>query len=136
MKRSTDRILTTHVGSLPRPPEVLEILSDKESGKAYDRVLWGERVGEAVTNAVRKQVEVGIDIITDGELGKNSFTLYGTQRLTGLTPNAASLMSLVGAAGGGPPASSPEERGRAAGFSNTSWRLGNTPVNDGPLGWK
>jgi 5-methyltetrahydropteroyltriglutamate--homocysteine methyltransferase len=88
MKHSTDRILTTQVGSLPRPPEVLEVLSQKESGQPYDRGLWDERVSQAVANAVRKQVKVGIDIITDGEHGKNSFTLYGTQRLNGLTPNA------------------------------------------------
>ena len=136
MKRSTDRILTTHVGSLPRPPEMLEVLSQKESGQPFDRTLWDERVSHAVANAVHKQVAAGIDIVTDGELGKNSFTLYGTQRLNGLTPNAVSLASLVGAAGGGPPASSPEERIRAAGFSNTGWRLGKTPVNDGPLTWK
>jgi 5-methyltetrahydropteroyltriglutamate--homocysteine methyltransferase len=136
VQHSTDRILTTHVGSLPRPPDVLEVLSQKESSQAYDKALWDQRVSQAVTNSVHRQVEVGIDIVTDGELGKNSFTLYGTQRLNGLTPNAVPLASLVGAAGGGPPASSPEERGRAAGFSNTGWRLGNAPVNDGPLNWK
>jgi hypothetical protein len=65
----------------------------------------------AVSLGPRKQVDAGIDIVTDGELGKNSFTLYGTQRLDGLTPNAVPLMSLVGAAGRGPPARSPEERG-------------------------
>jgi 5-methyltetrahydropteroyltriglutamate--homocysteine methyltransferase len=115
---------------------VLEVLSQKESGQPYDRALWEERVSQAVADAVHKQVEAGIDIVTDGELGKNSFTLYGTQRVDGLTPNAVPLMSLVGAAGGGPPARTPEERGRAAGFSTTGWRLLNTPVNDAPLGWK
>jgi 5-methyltetrahydropteroyltriglutamate--homocysteine methyltransferase len=141
VKHSTDRILTTHVGSLPRPAEVLETLDQKESGGSYDRALWDERVRKAVAEAVRDQVEAGIDIITDGELGKNSFTLYVTQRLTGLTPNAVPMSSLIGAAGGRPPDRSPEELLRASGFSNVTRRqpgrtLGNMPVNDGPLGWK
>lgn len=137
MKHSTDRILTTHVGSLPRPHEVIEILDQKESGQPYDRALWDERVRQAVADVVRKQVEAGIDIITDGELGKNSFTLYVTQRLSGLTPNAVPMMSLIGAAGGRPRERSPEELIRASGFSRqTSRSLANMPVNDGPLGWK
>lgn len=140
MKHSIDRILTTHVGSLPRPKEVLEILDEKESGRPYDRALWDRRVDQAVADAVRKQVEAGIDVITDGELGKNSFTLYVTQRLSGLTPDSVPMASLIGAAGGRPAERSPEELFRGAGFSTTgrqtSRTLGNMPVNDGPLGWK
>src|SRR2546426_8638383 len=83
MKRSTDRILTTHAGSLARPKDLLEIMDAKLYGKPYDRDAYVKRVRTAVADVVRKQVECGIDIVTDGEQGKASFNAYVAERLTG-----------------------------------------------------
>ena len=68
MKRSTDRILTTHCGSLPRPKDLLDLMKARLSGASYD-AAYGARVRSAVSESVRKQVECGIDIPTDGEQG-------------------------------------------------------------------
>ena len=84
MKRSTDRILTTHVGSLPRPYELQQLLQRKDRGEPYDEQEFAKLVKDAVRDAVRRQVEVGIDIISDGEMSKTSFTNYVRQRLAGL----------------------------------------------------
>ena len=86
MKRSTDRILTTHAGSLARPKDLLEIMDAKLHGKPYDRDAYVKRVRSAVADVVRKQVECGIDIVTDGEQGKASFNAYVAERLTGFEP--------------------------------------------------
>ena len=83
MKRSTDRILTTHVGSLVRPPGVVEIMRAKESGQAYDQEELASRVRIAVREVVQKQVEAGVDILSDGEYGKPSFSGYVNERLSG-----------------------------------------------------
>jgi 5-methyltetrahydropteroyltriglutamate--homocysteine methyltransferase len=79
MKRSTERILTTHVGSLPRPPDVLEMMQEGGDG--------GTRLRQAVAEIVRKQIELGIDVIDDGEFGKPSFVSYVNERLAGFEPN-------------------------------------------------
>jgi 5-methyltetrahydropteroyltriglutamate--homocysteine methyltransferase len=83
MKRSTDRILTTHTGSLPRPPELIDLLSEKEFGRPYDAAVFDSKVREAVAEVVRKQTEAGIDIISDGEQGKPSYATYIKDRVTG-----------------------------------------------------
>ena len=83
MKRSTDRILTTHVGSLARPHELLDTLKEKENGRPYDAALLERQITEAVADRVRKQVETGIDIVTDGEMSKVSFLGYVKDRLGG-----------------------------------------------------
>jgi 5-methyltetrahydropteroyltriglutamate--homocysteine methyltransferase len=83
MKRSTDRILTTHVGSLPRPPDLLAAVAAKEEGKPVDEKAHAARVRGAVADIVRKQVELGIDVIDDGEFGKPSFVSYVNERLGG-----------------------------------------------------
>jgi 5-methyltetrahydropteroyltriglutamate--homocysteine methyltransferase len=67
MKRSTDRILTTHVGSLVRPPDILEMILAKVTGKPFDEAEFEKRVAEGVKDVVRKQAEAGIDIPSDGE---------------------------------------------------------------------
>src|SRR3954463_8344664 len=84
MERSTDRILTTHVGSLPRPPDLQQTLQIKDRGEPYDKAAFEARVRQAVGDAVRQQVEVGIDVVADGELSKSSFTNYVKDRLSGL----------------------------------------------------
>jgi 5-methyltetrahydropteroyltriglutamate--homocysteine methyltransferase len=63
MKFSTDRILTTHTGSLPRPPDLVAMLNSKELGESYDRNAYPGRIRRAVFGIVRQQVETGIDII-------------------------------------------------------------------------
>jgi 5-methyltetrahydropteroyltriglutamate--homocysteine methyltransferase len=83
MKTSTDRILTTHVGSLARPVELLDTMKEKEHGRPYDHARFDQQVREAVADRVRKQVENRIDIVTDGEMSKVSFLGYVKDRLGG-----------------------------------------------------
>ena len=83
MKRSTDRILTTHVGSLARPVELLDTLKLRETGEDYDQDLLDRQIREAVADRVAHQVENGIDIVTDGEMSKTSFIDYVKDRLGG-----------------------------------------------------
>ncbi len=83
MKRSTDRILTTHVGSLARPHDLLDTMKLKENDQPYDHELFDFQVKEAVADRVRQQVECGIDIVTDGEMSKVSFLGYVKDRLGG-----------------------------------------------------
>jgi 5-methyltetrahydropteroyltriglutamate--homocysteine methyltransferase len=83
MKRSIDRILTTHTGSLPRPDDLAEMLYAKESGETYDRPAFETRARSAVAETVRKQVECGVDIVNDGEMSKIGYSTYVKDRLTG-----------------------------------------------------
>lgn len=83
MKRSTNRILTTHVGSLPRPANLLEMNTVKVSGGPYDQAAWTARVKAAVSEVVRLQVEAGVDVVNDGELSKSSWSSYVNERLSG-----------------------------------------------------
>src|SRR5918999_1853791 len=83
MKRSAERILTTHVGSLVRPPGLVEIMRAKESGQPYDQQGLAAQVRRSVTEVVQRQVEAGVDIVSDGEYGKPSFSGYVNERLTG-----------------------------------------------------
>lgn len=87
MKRSTDRILTTHVGSLARPDDVLELLFAKERGEAYDGDRFESLVEASVTDIVNRQADAGIDIVCDGEQSKSSFLTYISERLSGFTPS-------------------------------------------------
>jgi 5-methyltetrahydropteroyltriglutamate--homocysteine methyltransferase len=82
MKRSTERILTTHTDSLPRPSDLLTLIQAMESG-AGDVAVFEARVRSAVAEIVRKQVEAGVDIVNDGEMGKPSYATYVKDRLTG-----------------------------------------------------
>jgi len=82
MKRSVDRILTTHTGSLPRPPDVVEMLAAHEAGKADEPAL-ARRVREAVAEVVRKQADAGVDVLNDGETSKFVYSTYVKDRLTG-----------------------------------------------------
>ena len=83
MKRSTERILTTHTGSLPRPPGLLEMLDALDAGTAPDPAAFAGRVRRAVADVVRQQVDAGVDIVNDGEQGKVGYSTYVRQRLTG-----------------------------------------------------
>ena len=83
MEHSTSRILTTHAGSLPRPADLLEMLQAKEQGKPVDEAARTGRLPGAVKEIVDKQVELGIDIVDDGEYSKPSFVTYVNERLGG-----------------------------------------------------
>jgi 5-methyltetrahydropteroyltriglutamate--homocysteine methyltransferase len=84
MKRSTDRILTTHVGSLIRPPALREFLAAKEAGKPFDQAAYAKCLKECVAEVVRKQADIGLDVISDGEFGKAiSWAQYALFRLGG-----------------------------------------------------
>jgi 5-methyltetrahydropteroyltriglutamate--homocysteine methyltransferase len=83
MHRSSERILTTHVGSLARPHELLEVMREKEHGRDYDPAQFAGLITAAVRDMVAKQVEAGLDVVTDGEMGKVSFLTYVKERLGG-----------------------------------------------------
>ena len=86
MKLSTDRILTTHVGSLPRPPDLLAMTLAKEQGGPFDAGAYADRVRSSVSGVVKKQAEAGIDVLADGEMGRFGFIPYVNDRLTGVEP--------------------------------------------------
>jgi len=85
MQRSTDRILTTHTGSLPRPRDLLLMVRARARGEPTDEHALQARLRQAVGEIVRKQAELGIDVVDDGEFGKPSFVTYVRERLAGLT---------------------------------------------------
>jgi len=82
---STDRILTTHAGSLPRPDDVVEMVRAQARGDRRDDAADAKRLRSAVAEVVRKQADIGLDIVDDGEFGKPSFVTYVRQRLGGLS---------------------------------------------------
>ena len=84
MKLSSERILTTHVGSLPRPDDLLEMLGKEDRGEPVDTVALHARTAEAVKQLVKDQVEAGIDVVSDGEMSKMAYNIYAKHRLTGL----------------------------------------------------
>jgi 5-methyltetrahydropteroyltriglutamate--homocysteine methyltransferase len=88
MKRSTDRILTTHVGSLPRPEDLRVLILKKQQGEAVDEAAFSARVKSAVAETVHRQAEAGIDIVADGEQGRIGFIPYVNERLSGIEPSA------------------------------------------------
>src|ERR1700692_3695752 len=83
MKRSPDRILTAHVGSLIRPQALQNFLRAKQAGKTYDTAAYDKCLTASVAEVVHKQAEVGIDVVRDGEFGKSiSWSLYVLERLS------------------------------------------------------
>jgi 5-methyltetrahydropteroyltriglutamate--homocysteine methyltransferase len=83
-----DRILATHTGSLIRPPELLSFLAVKERGGAVDEDSYAKTLREAVADIVDRQVEAGIDVVDDGEMGKSSWITYLYERVSGLQARA------------------------------------------------
>ncbi len=83
MKRSTDRFLTTHTGSLPRPEDLIRMMYAKEEGVPVDAAALSQRVAAAVDEVVRKQAAAGVDVINDGEMSKPSYATYIKDRLSG-----------------------------------------------------
>jgi len=83
MKRSTDRFLTTHTGSLPRPDDLVRIMYAREEGVPVERDALERRIALAVEEVVRKQADAGIDVVNDGEMSKPSYATYIKDRLAG-----------------------------------------------------
>ena len=130
MRRSTDRILTTHVGSMPRPDMLRELLLARDQGQPVVAEEFGRQVRAAGVESVHKQAEVGIDVVADGEMSKNSFVNYVRDRLSGfegVNPDPYP----------GPPEKFPEyaESMRAQSPFVPATR-GTPPLNTGPIGWK
>jgi len=94
IQQNTDRIQTTHIGSLPRPHALLDMLKAKFDGQPFDRKKFDTLLAAAVTDAVRKQVECGIDIVTDGEFSKPGFFTYIQERLEGFEQRPGQKMKL------------------------------------------
>jgi 5-methyltetrahydropteroyltriglutamate--homocysteine methyltransferase len=84
MKRSERKILTTHVGSLPRPRELLQPLHARDSGEPYEPEALERQVAAAIASVVRQQADVGIDVLNDGEHGRASFATYANTRIGGM----------------------------------------------------
>jgi len=83
MKTSEDRILTTHVGSLPRPDDLIELMFARAEGEDIEPEVLDRKIQEAVDGVVARQKEAGVDIVSDGEMSKPSYATYVTERLTG-----------------------------------------------------
>ena len=83
MKMSQDRILTTHVGSLPRPAELRQLLVAKDKGEPYDSAELARQTCAAVLAIVRRQAATGVDIVNDGEMSKPGYSTYVADRLSG-----------------------------------------------------
>lgn len=95
MKRSTERILTTHVGSLPRPADLLEMNDAKANGRPVDEAAWRARVEASVHDIVRLQREAGVDIVNDGEQSKSSWSSYVNDRLGGFAESISQGQSAI-----------------------------------------
>ena len=83
MKRSTERFLTTHTGSLPRPADLVRMMYAREEGVPVEQGALAQRVKDAVAETVRKQADAGVDIVNDGEMSKPSYATYIKDRLAG-----------------------------------------------------
>jgi len=95
MLRSTDRILVTHQGTLPRPADIREMLIAQTTGQAIDQAAFQRRVAAAVAEGVKQQAAIGIDCVNDGELGKTTFNDYVRERLGGLAPTDEPYVSHI-----------------------------------------
>src|SRR5512145_540138 len=95
MKRSTDRVLTTHCGSLPRPADLVESLLQKDRGELKDEAAFESRVRAAVAECVRLQTERGLDVVNDGEWSKPDYSTYVKDRFTGFAGPETSQAAMV-----------------------------------------
>src|SRR6266568_505203 len=86
MQRSTDRILTTHTGSLIRTREIIEGMKARSLDQPYDQAQLANDIRKGIGEVVRKQVEIGIDVPSDGEFARSGFKAYMNERLSGLEP--------------------------------------------------
>jgi 5-methyltetrahydropteroyltriglutamate--homocysteine methyltransferase len=86
-----DRILTTHTGSLVRPSAVTDFLAATERGESIDESAYEQALAEAVADVVRRQVDAGIDVVNDGEMGKSTWITYLYERVSGIEPRLVAL---------------------------------------------
>jgi 5-methyltetrahydropteroyltriglutamate--homocysteine methyltransferase len=94
IQHNTDRIQTTHIGSLPRPHHLLDLMKAKFAGQPFDQNKYEELLAKAVNDVVRKQAECGIDIVTDGEFSKPGFFTYIQERLDGFEARPGQKLKL------------------------------------------
>jgi len=87
MKTSKDRILTTHTGSLPRPKPLADLILARERGDEIDDRTFEAETARAVDDVVAQQIAAGIDVVSDGEMSKPSYTTYIRHRVTGIAPD-------------------------------------------------
>jgi 5-methyltetrahydropteroyltriglutamate--homocysteine methyltransferase len=87
MKTSKDRILTTHTGSLPRPKQLVDLILEREQGHAVDAAAFEAEIAKAVDGTVAQQRAAGIDVVSDGEMSKPSYTTYIRHRVSGIEPD-------------------------------------------------
>jgi 5-methyltetrahydropteroyltriglutamate--homocysteine methyltransferase len=127
MKRSTDRILTTHTGSLPRPSELLDELVRRDRGEPVDADGLAARVRAAVADSVRRQTDAGVGVVNDGEAGKIGYATYVTQRLEGFGGEADPP---------GPPPDMLEFPDYHARVSGDGGRGPAMPACDGPIAYR
>ena len=92
MKRSVDRILTTHAGSLPRPPELRAAHVARSRGEAFDAAALEAAIEKATRDVVAKQIEVGLDVVNNGEMGRESFFTYVQHRMSGFGGQSSRAM--------------------------------------------
>jgi 5-methyltetrahydropteroyltriglutamate--homocysteine methyltransferase len=96
MRRSTDRILTTHTGSLPRPEDLDQLIADREAGRRGDAAKFDKRVSEAVADVVASQLAAGVTVVSDGEMGKVGYSTYVKDRLTGFGGTGRPIRTVEG----------------------------------------
>ena len=125
MKRSTDHILTTHTGSLPRSWDLVEMVLRREAKQPVDEEVFAMRVRSAVAEVVQRQAEVGISVLNDGEQGKPGYSTYMKDRLTGFEGESTA------AAVSGEATDFPEYSARRAGRASPV-----RPACAGPIAWK
>jgi 5-methyltetrahydropteroyltriglutamate--homocysteine methyltransferase len=126
VKRSTSRILTTHTGSLPRTPKVVELLVAEQHKPGARKAELAAAVKEAVAHVVQKQVEAGIDIVNDGEQGRTDYTVHVLDRLTGFEGESSPPMGT----------GEPEFPELAALLTQFASPFQHRPKCSGPVGWK
>ena len=94
VQQNTDHLQTTHIGSLPRPHNLLDLLKAKYAGQPYDERQLNSMLMQAVADCVRKQVECGIEIVTDGEYSKPGFFTYIRERFDGFESRPSQKLTI------------------------------------------
>src|SRR5579863_1263193 len=140
MPQNTDHILTTHVGSLIRPPKLIEFWRAIEDGKPYDDAAFEACLTESVAEVVRQQAEVGVDIVSDGEFSKGrNWAFYVHKRLSGIAVRPATAEELkdplASMAGGQDRKAFPEFYHEYDVANGLAKRLGNRVVVNGPIAY-
>src|ERR1700689_344780 len=138
MPHNADRILTTHVGSLIRPPKLIEFWRLVEDGKPYDEAAFEACLTDSVAEVVRQQAEAGIDIVSDGEFSKGAnWAFYVHKRLSGITVRPATPEEandpMTSMGGGRDHQAFSEFYAEYDAASGLGKRLGNRVVVNGPI---